>query len=148
MGIVPVDFDTGDLPFDALATAAQRVFDERTGLCHVPIERVLELAVDIATIRPVATGGVMLSYTDSARPPSNPSLARIWAQANVQISLNRGMAALVALSLIRSQCGLTLTVCYPANDTARQSMVRYVEAFTRNIRKVADAYQPALMVRG
>ena len=143
VGVVPIDIPTEQRTFAELAAVAQRTFDERLGLANVPIERVLELAAGMPTIRPVATGGVMLSYMDANLPPLGAHVARSWHQANGRVYINQGMAAQVALWFFRTQSGLTLTAAYPANGTARASMRLYVEALTSACREVADLLMPA-----
>ena len=101
------------------------------------------LAADLPTIRPVATGGVMLSYTDADRLPSNPHLARVWQQVNGRTYVNRGMAAQVAIWFVRTQRGLSLMASYPANEIARTSMTNYVEMFQNICRQVAGASTPS-----
>jgi mycolipenoyl-CoA---2-(long-chain-fatty acyl)-trehalose mycolipenoyltransferase / long-chain-acyl-CoA---trehalose acyltransferase len=142
VGVVPIDFDVQERAFPELAFAAQCNFDERLCLANVPIERVLELAVGLPTIRSVATGGVMLSYMDANVPPLSAHIAREWYQANGRVYINQGAAAQVALWLFRTQRGLSLTAAYPANETARASMHRYIKALTAACRRVADASIP------
>jgi hypothetical protein len=138
VGVVPIDFDVEERTFPELAAIAQRTFDERLCLADVPVERVLELAAGMPAIRPVATGGVMLSYMDVNLPPLNAHFARDWHQANGRVYINQGMAAQVALWFFRTRHGLTLTAAYPANSLARASMQRYVEALTSACRRAAN----------
>lgn len=139
VGVVPIDFEVQELTFSELALIAQRNFDERLCLANVPIELVLELAAGLPAVRSVATGGVMLSYMDANVPPLSAHIAREWHEANGRVYINQGMAAQVALWLFRTQRGLSLTVAYPANATARASMHRYVKAFAGACRRAADA---------
>lgn len=143
VGVVPVDLDADGRAFPELALTAQRAFDERIRLANVPIERVLDLAAGLPTIRPVATGGVMLSYMDANLPPLSAHIARDWHQANGRVYINQGMAAQVALWFFRTQSGLTLTAAYPANGTARASMRLYVEALTSACREATEILTPA-----
>jgi hypothetical protein len=142
VGVVPIDFDVQQRTFPELALTAQRNFDERLSLADVPIELVLELAAGLPTVGPVATGGVMLSYMDANVAPLSADIAREWHQANGRVYINQGIAAQVAIWLFRTQRGLSLTAAYPANETARASMHRYVEAFAGACRVAADALLP------
>jgi hypothetical protein len=142
VGLVPIDFEVQERTFAQLAFTAQRNFDERRGLAHVPIELVLELAAGLPTIRSVATGGVMLSYMDANFPPRSAHIARELQQGNGRGYINQGMAAQVALWFFRTQRGLSLTAAYPANGTARASMHRYVKTLTGACRQAADALMP------
>jgi hypothetical protein len=142
VGVVPIDFDVQERTFAELAFTAQGNFDERLCLANVPIELVLELAVGLRTIRPVATGSVMLSYMDVNVPPLGAHIAREWHQGNGRVYINQGMAAQVAIWFLRTQRGLSLTAAYPANGTARASMQGYVEALMGACRRAADALTP------
>ncbi len=141
-GVVPIDFDVGERGFPELALTAQDTFDRRLSLANVPIERVLELASGLPTIRPVATGGVMLSYMDASLPPLSAHVSRRWHQANGRVYINQGMAAQVALWFFRTQGGLSLTAAYPANATAGASMKRYVKAIKGACNRVAGGLFP------
>lgn len=144
VGVVPIDFASGSGGFPDLAASAQHAFDSRLDLAAVPIERVLELAAALPAIRPVATGGVMLSYMDADLPPLSAHIARDWHRADGRVYINQGMAAQVALWFFRTERGLSLTAAFPANATARASMQRYAEAFAAVCREVAGAGLPAL----
>ena len=84
----------------------------------------------------------MLSYMDVNVAPLSAHIAREWHQANGRVYINQGIAAQVAIWLFRTQRGLSLTAAYPANETARASMHRYVEAFASECRMAADASMP------
>ena len=142
VGVVPIDFDVQQQTFPELALTAQRNFDERLSLAEVPVELVLELAAGLPTVGSVATGGVMLSYMDVNVSPLSAQIASEWHQANGRVYINRGIAAQVAIWLFRTQRGLSLTAAYPANETARASMRRYVKAFAGACRRAADAAMP------
>jgi hypothetical protein len=137
VGVVPIDFEFGNKSFAQLAVSAQHIFDERLHLANMPIERVLELAAALPEIRPAATGGVMVSYMDANLPPLSAHIAQSWHQARGQVYINQGMVAQVALWFFRTQRGLTLTAAYPANVTARSSMLRYVDALASMCREAA-----------
>lgn len=136
MGIVPVDLATEGRGFGALAREAQGTFDDRARLARVPIERVLELAAELPEIRPVATGGVMLSYMDADLPPFSAHAAADWAACDPRMYVSRGMAAQIGLWVGRSHRGMTLTAAFPAGPVARASMERYVAALRDACRRV------------
>lgn len=142
VGVVPIDFEVQHRAFPELALIAQSNFDERLSLAEVPIELVIELAAGLPTA-PVATGGVMLSYMDVNVPPLSAHIAREWHQANGRVYINQGVSAQVAIWLFRTQRGLSLTAAYPANEVARASMHRYVEAFAGACRRAVGALMPA-----
>lgn len=137
MGVVPIDFDVRARSFPELAVSLQRVFGERSRLAHVPVERVLELATGLPGIRPVATGGVMLSYMNMKRFALGAQIADDWQTVNGRTFISQGMAAQVALWFFHTRDGLTLTVSYPGNATARISMGRYLKVLLDTCRRVA-----------
>ena len=79
----------------------------------------------------------MLSYMDANLPPLSAHIARDWHALGGRMYINPGLAAQVALWFFRTQKGLSLTAAYPANDTARASMQRYVASLTDACRRVA-----------
>lgn len=138
MGVLPIDFRVGERTFPELAVIAQQVFDARLTMARVPIELVLELAAGLQEIRPVATGGIMLSYIDTNLPPLGPHISGAWHRSGGRVYINQGMAAQVALWFFRTRRGLTLTAAYPENATARASMQRYVGALRRMCGRAAE----------
>ncbi len=142
MGVVPVDLEHGAKAFPELAAEVQRIFEARLPLASVPVERVLELAAGMPSIRPAVTGGVMLSFNDMSRPPLSPQVERAWEKTGGRIHFNPGMSAQVAMWLFRTPRGLTLTAAFPANDTARRSLQRYLGCFAETCRAVAGVAGP------
>ncbi len=142
MGVIPIDFEIGEQTFVDLALTAQCIFDGRSTLANVPIERILELAADLSKVRPVATGGVMLSFMDISLPPLGAHIARDWYRSNGRVYINQGAAAQVVLWFFRSAHGLTVTVAYPANPTARASLRGYIDALKIECLRAAVAMAP------
>lgn len=136
-GVVPISIDVDGEAFGPIAVAAQRCFGRRRGLADVPIERVLELARPLPTIGASPAGGVMLSYMDTNLRPFKPEMGRGWHELNGHIFINPGVAGQVSLWFFRSPGGLSLTAAYPANDTARASMARYLNAIGDACRRIA-----------
>jgi hypothetical protein len=139
MGVVPIDFEIGQCSFFELAVKAQDTFKSRRALATVPLERVFELAAPLHQIRPLATGGVMLSLMDMNRFALDANIASNWHNANGRSYINQGSAAQVGLWFFQTQRGLTLTAAYPANPIARASMKVYVEALKVACRRVVNA---------
>lgn len=138
MGVVPIDFEIGQCAFPELAVKAQDTFNSRTALARVPIERVFELTAHLHQIRPLATGGVMLSLMNMNRFALNANIASNWHNANGRSFINQGSAAQVGLWFFQTKRGLTLTAAYPSNPIARASMKDYVEALKASCRRVVN----------
>lgn len=138
MGVVPIDFEIGHCAFPELAVKAQDTFNSRRALATVPLQRVFELAAPLDQIRPVATGGVMLSFMNMNRFALNANSGSDWHNANGRSYINQGAAAQVGIWFFQTQRGLTLTTAYPANPIARASMRDYVQALKAACRRVAN----------
>jgi hypothetical protein len=139
VGVLPVSIDVNDGAFSSAARAAQRCFDQRGHLADVPVDTVLQLASHLPTIDLTPGWGVMLSYLDAYLPPLNARWAKEWFESSGTVYLNPGVAGQVSLWFCRMAPGLSLTVAYPANATARASVARYVDTLIRTCRSVADS---------
>ncbi|MGV0993357.1 MAG: condensation domain-containing protein [Mycobacterium sp.] len=126
-GIVPISVKVGDLNFIELARAAQEAFDSGIHLANVPIERVLELAEDTPDIRKPGPGVPMLSYLDIGLPPLNPMVMGQWQAQNGTLYTDLGAANQIGMWVNRRDTGTTITVAYPDNADARESVAQYVD---------------------
>ncbi|MGI9124106.1 MAG: acyltransferase, partial [Mycobacterium sp.] len=117
----------GDLNFVQLARALQADFDSGMHLANVPIERVLELAEPLPDIRKPGPGVPMLSYLDIGLPPLNPVVMGQWQAQNGTLYTDLGAANQIGIWVNRRDSGTTITVAYPDNAEARESVAQYVD---------------------
>ena len=127
-GIVPISVAVGDRSFAELARAAQAAFDSGIHLANVPIERVLELGDSVPGIRKPGPGVPMLSYLDIGLPPLNPVVMGQWHAQNGTLYTNLGAANQIGMWVNRRDTGTTITVAYPDNPIARESVQHYIDA--------------------
>lgn len=126
-GIVPLSVPVAGMSFAAVARAAQQAFDGGMYLANVPIERVLELAESVPDIRTPEPGVPMLSYLDIGLPPLNPVVMSQWQQQNGNLFVDLGAANQIGMWVSRNDNGTTITVAYPDNPLARESVAQYLD---------------------
>lgn len=126
-GIVPISVDVDGKSFAEVARAAQSVFDAGLHLANVPIERVFELASSVPEIRQPEPGVPMLSYLDTGLPPLNPVVMGQWQSLNGTLYTDLGAANQIGMWVNRRDTGTTITVAYPDNPVARESVAQYVD---------------------
>ena len=137
-GIVPISLDVGDRTFAELARAAQEAFDAGLHLANIPIERVFELAEDAPGIRKPGPGVPMLSYLDIGLPPLNPVVMGQWQAQNGTLYTDLGAANQIGMWVNRRDTGTTITVAYPDNADARESVAQYVDLMKMVYLRAAD----------
>lgn len=139
-GVVPLSVPVAARNFAEVARAAQESFDSGMPLANVPIERVYELAdtEDTPRIRPAGPGVPMLSYLDVGLPPLNPVIMSQWYAQNGHIYTDLGAANQVGMWVNRRTEGTIITVAYPDNPIARESVAEFVELMKCIYLRVAD----------
>jgi hypothetical protein len=110
-----------------VAKAAQGAFDDGMHLADVPIERVLELASPLPGIRKPGPGVPMLSYLDMGLPPLDPVVIGQWQQRGGVLYTDLGAANQIGMWVNRRDTGTAVTVAYPNNAAARESVAQYVD---------------------
>ncbi len=143
-GVVPISLDCGDLSFTELAKAAQDSFDAGLHLANVPIEKVFELAEDLPQIGKPGAGIPMLSYLDIGLPPLNPVVMGQWQAQSGTLYTNLGAANQIGMWVNRRDSGTTITVAYPDNADARESVAQYVDAMKMVFLRAAEGRADSL----
>jgi len=126
-GIVPVAVPVTATSFTETARAAQSSFDSGLELAHVPFDRVLELASECG-IRKPDPGVPMISYLDATLAPLSPAVVAEWNGLNGKIYSELGAAHQIGMWVNRFGNGTSVTVAFPNNPIARESVARYLEA--------------------
>jgi mycolipenoyl-CoA---2-(long-chain-fatty acyl)-trehalose mycolipenoyltransferase / long-chain-acyl-CoA---trehalose acyltransferase len=121
--LIPITVAVEDkMPFGAVAQAAQIAFDHAKQLANVPFYRVLEL-VPRELMRLPQRAAPMLSFIDIRKIP----LSVKWDDLNVGIFGDSGLADQVYIWVNRFEKETTLTLSFPDNPIARESVARYAE---------------------
>lgn len=125
-GLVPVTTQVHPASFAETARSAQASFDGGIGLAHVPFHRVLELAAGQRTLRSPGPGVAMVSYLDAALPPLSPTVIAEWEGMNGKIFCDSRSADQVGIWINRTERQTVVTVAFPDNPVARESVQNYL----------------------
>lgn len=145
-GVVPISIGLAGKSFEEVARAGQAAFDAGMHLAEVPIERVFELASALPGIRLPERGVPMLSYLDTGLPPLNPVVMGQWQTLNGRLYTDLGAANQIGMWVNRRDTGTTLTVAYPDNPTARESVSHYVDLMKMLYLRAAEGRADAVSV--
>lgn len=149
-GTVPITVPVGAESFEESARAAQASFDDGLYLAHVPFDRVLELAAAESStsahgglgLRTPDPGVPMVSYLDAGLPPLSANVVAEWERMNGKVYSDARLARQIGLWVNRGERETTVTVGFPDNPIARESVERYVSAMAAVYLGVSDGAVP------
>jgi mycolipenoyl-CoA---2-(long-chain-fatty acyl)-trehalose mycolipenoyltransferase / long-chain-acyl-CoA---trehalose acyltransferase len=141
-GVVPVSVVVDAETFGTTARAAQKSFDDRMSLAHIPFDRVLEIADGAYGLRAPDPGVPMVSFLDAGLPPLSASIVAEWERMNGKVYSDARCAYQVGFWVNRGERETTVTVAFPDNPVARDSITRYLEAMAAVYLEVADGVEP------
>ncbi|MCV7136025.1 acyltransferase [Mycobacterium hodleri] len=142
-GVVPVSVAVDPTSFGDTARAAQRSFDGRMSLGPIPFDRVLELADGKHGLRAPDPGVPMVSFLDAGLPPLSPSIIAEWERMNGRVFSDARSAYQIGLWVNRGERETSVTVAFPDNPIARESVDRYLAAMVAVYLSVADGAMAA-----
>jgi hypothetical protein len=134
-GMIPVTVPVTATSFGETAHAAQASFDSNIKLANVPFDRVLQLA---PWLHRSQRGAPMLSYLDAGVPPLSSVVASQLDGLNVATYFDARTPAHVCMWVGRVYDKTTLTVFFPDNPIARESVTLYVDAMKSVYAAVAE----------
>jgi hypothetical protein len=137
-GLVPITVPVDAQSFGDTARNAQTSFDSGSHLAHVPVERILELAAGPLGMRAPGPGAAMVSYLDAALPPLSPAIIAEWEAMNGKLFCDSRSADQVGMWVNRTDRETVVTVAFPDNPVARESLRRYLQAMKSVFARVAD----------
>jgi len=144
-GTVPITVPVDATSFGGTARAAQVSFDTGLPLAHVPFDRVLELADGTLGLRTPDPGVPMVSFLDAGMPPLSACIVAEWERMNGKVYSDARAAYQIGLWVNRGERETTVTVAFPNNPIARESIDRYLSAMTAVYQGVADGFVPGLL---
>src|SRR6202021_4091793 len=125
--VSPVTVPTGTGSFPEVARAAQKSFDAGKHLAGVPFERVLELAApDQLGIKLPTRPAMMVSFLAFRKIP----LATLWEETNFGAYGDCLSHGGTNMWVNRHAAKTTVTISFPDNSIARESVHRYIAALT------------------
>jgi hypothetical protein len=133
--LIPVTVPTANYSFPEVARAAQKSFDAAKYLAEVPVERVLELATpDQLGIKPPTCLPMMLSFLDFRRIPLNG----LWAETRFGTYGDNLSAGGINMWINRQAANTTVTISFPDNAIARESVGRYIATLVKVFARVVE----------
>lgn len=137
-GVVPITVHLDAAAcFSDIAFAAQVSFDSGIDSANVPFDRVLELATSELGLKKPRPGVSMLSYLEAGVPPLVPAVVSQWKELQGRVYSDVGAAHQVGMWVNRCASGTTITVAFPDNPIARESVVRYTDALKATCLRVS-----------
>jgi hypothetical protein len=146
-GFVPITVPVTGLSFADLARAAQDSFDSGRDLAEVPLDRVLELA---PWLREGDWGAPLVFYLDAGCPPLSALVNSQVDGLDAGLYHDGGLLRQLNVRVNRLENETQLTLLYPNNETARESVARYVEVLKSVMIRIAEGREvmPAPRVNG
>ncbi len=134
--LIPVTVPTAGGSFAEAARAAQKSYDGAKDLADVPVQRILELATpDELGIKLPTCLPMMMSFLDFRKIP----LAGVWAAMNFGTYGDNLSHGGINLWINRHAAKTTLTISFPDNATARESVGRYIATLTQTFAHIVGA---------
>ena len=137
-GVVPVSVPVDPDSFAKTASVAQASFDDRMPLGPIPFDRVLELADGTMGLRSPNPGVPMVSFLDAGLPPLSASIIAEWERMNGKVFSDARSAYQIGIWVNRGERETSVTVAFPNNPIARESIDRYLSAMTSIYLAVAE----------
>jgi hypothetical protein len=134
-GMIPVEVPVTGGSFAQTVRAAQKSFDGNTDLATVPFDRVLEV---VPRLHRSHRGFPMLAYLDAGLPPLSAVIAGQLGGINARTYCDGLSPAHICMWVGRVHDEVSLTVFFPDNPIARESVTRYVEAMQEVYAGVAE----------
>jgi hypothetical protein len=134
--LVPVTVPTSTGSFPEAARAAQNSFDVAKHLAGVPIDRALELATAAQLeIKPPTRPAMMVSFIDFRKIP----VSALWDETNFGTYGDNLSHGEINVWINRHAARTTVTVSFPDNPVARESVHRYIAALREVFVRAADS---------
>lgn len=134
-GLVPVTVPIGAGLFEDAARTAQICFDSGMDMATVPFDRVLELAPAEAKLTRPRVGNFVMSFLDASIAPLS-TVAN--SDLNFRIYDEGRVSHQVSMWVNRYQHETTVTVLFPDNPVARQTVIEYIAAMKAVYGRAAD----------
>ncbi|HWF28472.1 MAG TPA: condensation domain-containing protein [Mycobacterium sp.] len=132
--MIPVTVPIAGASFPEAARAAQKSFDDAKHLADVPVEAVLGLATpDQLGIKLPTSLPMMMSFFDFRKIP----LAGLWEETNFGTYGDSLSLGGINLWINRHARRTTVTISFPDNAIARESVRRYIETLIQGFARVA-----------
>ncbi|WP_102143811.1 condensation domain-containing protein [Mycobacterium hubeiense] len=137
-GLLPVTVADAGTSFSDAVCAAQSSFDSGSHLAKVPFDRVVELAPPRLGLGRPQPGNLVMSYLDASIAPLS-TVAN--SDLNFRIHNEGRVSHQVSLWVTRLEHETTVTVLFPNNPVARESVEDYIAALKSVYVRVAEGWR-------
>jgi hypothetical protein len=137
-GLVPVTVPVVATSFEETARLAQASFDAGQDLAQVPFERVVELAPSLSRPRALFS---QINFFDALSGPL-AMLTKMFAEVKMG-AYSDGRFTYPLSTLVGRFDETTVSVLFPNNPVARESITQYVAALKSVCVRVADGWSPS-----
>lgn len=135
-GLIPITVPIADSSFEDAARAAQQSFDADVHLAEVPYERVVELAPTVHKPRP---NFPVINFLDAGTAPLSVLLTAELDGLNIGVYSDGRYSYQMSIYVIRVEQETAVTVMFPDNPEAHESVVRYLAALKSVFERVAES---------
>lgn len=135
-GLIPVTVPIAGSAFGEAARAAQVSFDSGANLAEVPYDRIVELASGLDKPRP---NFPVINFLDTAAAPLSVLLTAELGGLNIGVYSDGRYSYQLSIYVIRVETETAVTVMFPGNAVARESVDRYLTALKSVFERVAES---------
>ena len=123
-GLIPITVPVAGASFAEIARDAQSCFDTGTDLAQVPWDRVVELAPWLSGPRP---NFPVVNYIDGGVAPFSGSFTSLLEGLNLGLWYDGRYSYQFCIFVYRMERETAMTVLFPDNPVARESVTRYLQ---------------------
>jgi mycolipenoyl-CoA---2-(long-chain-fatty acyl)-trehalose mycolipenoyltransferase / long-chain-acyl-CoA---trehalose acyltransferase len=135
-GLIPITVPVTATSFADTVRAAQKCFDSGTDLAHVPFDRVVELAPWLSRPRP---NFAVVNYLDGGVAPLSGVFASLVEGLNLGVWFDGRYSYQFCIFVNRMEKETVMTVLFPDNPIARESVVKYLATAKSAYARIADS---------
>jgi hypothetical protein len=150
-GLIPITVEIAESDFGDAARAAQVCFDSGTNLAEVPYARVLELAPWLSKPRP---NFPVVNFLDAGTAPLSVLLTAELDDLNIGVYSDGRYSYQLCIYVIRVEEQTAVSVMFPDNPIAHESVARYLDTVKGVFEQVAETghwpteHESLVLVRG
>jgi mycolipenoyl-CoA---2-(long-chain-fatty acyl)-trehalose mycolipenoyltransferase / long-chain-acyl-CoA---trehalose acyltransferase len=135
-GLVPITVPIADSSFEDAARAAQHSFDTDVQLAEVPYDRVIELVPTLHKPRP---NFPVINFLDAGTAPLSVLLTAELDGLNIGVYSDGRYSYQMSIYVIRVEQETAVTVMFPDNPEAQESVARYLATLRSVFERVAQS---------
>lgn len=137
-GLIPITVPIAGLSFGDAARSAQVSFDTGVNLAEVPYDRVVELADTLERPRP---NFPVINFLDAGTAPLSVLLTAELDGLNIGVFSDNRYSYQMSIYVIRVEQETAVTVMFPDNPEAQESVARYLATLKSVFERVAESGQ-------